>query len=289
MESSLLPDDYVIGSENFKKVLTVDIDGKRMSRGLVPRDYNKFPIGSYEMERAYDPSELPLIPREEWPERISEGMAKQMFLSHIRDRGDNGNPIPALNQNGQGYCWFYSGTGGIQLLRAKANQEYVALSAHSGAWTIKGGRDQGGWGAAGLEFQMERGVIPQSLWPQGSMNGRRYGTPANWEVAKRYRCIESWMDITGRAYDKDMTFDQVMTCLLLNIPVIGDFNWWGHSVILMDPVKVTDSRDLYDANTWGVRNLNSWGNNWGNNGTSVLKGRKAVPDGGAALISVWGN
>ena len=277
--------DYHVSDAEFTTDLP-SVDGRVMSKGLVERDYNKFPIA---VGNAFDPQQIPLIERELWPEIIKRLASEKMQLSDIRMRGGpDGGMIPALDQNGQGYCWFYSGTAGIQLARAAAGMPYVALSAHSGAWVIKNGRNQGGWGAAGVEFQSKRGVCTQEDWPAKSMDGARYNTNDNWSRAKEFRVDESWMEISPPAYDRDMTFDQVATCLLSGIPVVGDFNHWGHSVILMDLVEVDSSLDLMNINRWGVRLLNSWTDRWGYNGTGILKGRKAVPDGGCAIRSVWG-
>lgn len=280
------PNDYQIPDNEFNKEAQVLVDGVPVSRGLVPRDYGKNPI---EVGNAFDPQKMPLIAREEWSGRINDMAAGKMQLSDIRMRGGhNGEMIDALDQNGEGYCWFYSGTAGIQLARAASGMPYVPLSAHSGAWVIKKGRNQGGWGAAGVEFQTKRGVCTQADWPAKSMNGQKHNTNDNWSRAKEFRVDESWMEISPPAWDRDMTFDQVASCLLSTVPVVGDFNHWGHSVILMDLVEVDPNRDLMDINRWGVRLLNSWSNRWGYNGTGILKGRKAVPDGGCAIRSVWG-
>lgn len=281
--ATLEPSDFVIDDDNFQTVVNPTVDGNKMGSGLIPRNYETHPQGYLgNSAPPFDLDSMPLIPREEWPERQQDMIATESQLSNIRATGNNGGYIPAKDQNGQGYCWFYSGTACVQLLRAVANLPYVALSGHSGAWVIKNGRNQGGWGAQGLDFMIERGIVPEELWPAKSMDGRRYNTEENWEVATQYKVIEGFVDLAPAQYNRDMTFDQVVTCLLSRIPVIGDFNWWGHSVALMDLVKTTDSRDLFDVNTWGTKCLNSWTDNWGRRGEGVLKGRKGIPNGGAA-------
>ena len=259
------------------------VDGVERAKGLIPRDYIARPQGYYKSAPPFDPKELPIIPRENWSELIKEKVAKKTRLSDLRNvSGPNGNRIPALDQNGQGYCWFYSGTMCVMMLRMVANMPYVRLSAHSGAWVIKKGKDQGGWGCQGLDYIQDKGICTVDDWPEKSMDGRQYNTAENWEKAKQYRVTESWMDLEPRQYDRDMTFDQVMTCLLSNIPVIGDFNWWGHSVCLVDAHELDSSKSLSDPNRWGTATINSWSDNWGTNGYGILKGRKGIPDGGAA-------
>jgi len=186
-------------------------------------------------------------------------------------------------------CWFYSGTSCIQVLRERNNQPYQRLSAHSGAWVIKNGRDQGGWGAQGLDFQRERGVMPISVWPEKSMNGREYNTPANWETAKEYRVTEGFVDLDPPQYNRELSVHQVISCLLNRVPVIGDFMWWRHSVAMLDVLDVYPSRSKNDPRRYGSNILNSWTDRWGTKGRGVLKDSKAWPDGASAPRAVWGN
>ena len=116
----------IINDENWQQY----VNQPGFARGLVERDYNEHPLGCYASSASFDLS-MALIPREEWPERCKEMEAKKTRLSDIRDRGDNGRPIKSLDQNGQGYCWAYSTTSAVMLLRAKANMPLVRLSAHA--------------------------------------------------------------------------------------------------------------------------------------------------------------
>ena len=87
----------------------------------------------------------------------------------------------------------------------------------------------------------------------------------------KFKVAESWIDLTRADYDQVMTFDQVASCLLSNIPCAVDFNWWGHSVMACDLVEVS-------SNSFGIRIRNSWTDSWGDKGFSVLQGSKAIPD-----------
>jgi len=87
------------------------------------------------------------------------------------------------------------------------------------------------------------------------------------------------MDMDVAAYDRELSFDQVATCLLSRIPVVVDFNWWSHSVCGCDLVELDRSLELYDVNRWGIRIWNSWRDSWGTAGMGVLAGNKARPDG----------
>lgn len=222
------------------------------------------------------PEEVDIIPESEWDARFDEQEKYKSSLSHIRMRGNNGKMIPSLDQNGQGYCWMYSGVGCIMLSRAVQNQPYVRLSAHAGAWVIKKGRDEGGWTGLAGPFIEERGVPDVDHWPEKSMNGRQYDTPATWENAKLYRPTETWIDMRASMYDRTLSRLVLATLLFNNIPCTGDFDWWAHSVPLLRWVRI-------ERGSWGLENWNSWTDGWGNSGTGILQGSRAIHSGACAF------
>ncbi len=118
---------------------------------------------------------------------------------------------------------------------------YVRLSAHAGACIIKNFRDQGGWGAQGLDRLRSHGQPSVEFWPEKSMN-RQYDKPETWENAALHKVVEGFIDLDEPQYDRRLSFQQVLTCLLRNIPVIGDYSWWGHSVCLLDAVDVAPNQ-----------------------------------------------
>lgn len=241
------------------------------STGLIERDYAAFPQGCYS---SAPPFKMPTIPRNEWSDRIKQMESEKSRLSDIRMRGNNGTPIPSLDQNGKGYCWAHSPTSAVMMLRAAMNEPYVPLSAYAIACIIKNYRDEGGWGAQALDFITTRGVPSQAFWPQKSMSAAN-DRPATWENAALHKVTEGWVDLNAAIYDRDLTFDQVATCLLSRCPVVMDLNWWGHSVCGLDLVETSPGQ-------FGVRILNSWSDSWGETGMGVLTGSKAIPDGAVA-------
>lgn len=280
--------DYIIDDLNFEVTSRpVDSDGIQFGTGLVPRDYMKHPVGSYAGSVPFGDlnEELPLIPWEAMPDLIADKVRNKTQLSDIRNIANNGDPIPSLDQNGQGYCWFYSVTSAVLLLRAVAGLPYVRLSAHSGAWVIKGGRDQGGWGAQALEFVMKNGIVPVTHWPEKSMNGRTFNTQANWAEGAKYKVTEGFIDLDEPVYSRKLSIQQRLTCLICNIPVIGDRSWWGHSTCDMDAVDANPSLRPDNPLRYGVRTWNSWRDSWGQNGTGVITGNK-VPAAGVAPRAV---
>lgn len=117
------------------------------------------------------------------------------------------------------------------------------------------------------------GVVPESHWPAKSMS-RSLDTAANWQEASKYRITEDFVDLTRAVYDQNLTWNQVVSCLLQNIPCAVDFNWWGHSVCAVD-VDVLEGEVVLDID-------NSWTPSWGDNGTGYLRGSRKIPDGAVA-------
>ena len=270
------PGEIVIDESNYGTYLQTMVNGEWKINGTIPRDYSAYPVGSSPYStgfRAVPP--LPLIPRSEWPERIKEKVANKSQLSDIRLRsGPNGGPIPSLDQNGKGYCWAHSTTHAVMMMRAVMGLPYVPLSAYAVACIIKQYRDQGGWGAQSMDFACDKGIPSQEFWPQQSMSPSN-DKQATWDNAKLHRVQSGWIDLDVAQYDRKLTFDQVATLSLSNIPTVGDFNWWGHSVCILDLVETSPGQ-------FGVRIWNSWSDSWSDRGTGVLAGSKAIPDGAVA-------
>lgn len=262
----------IIDDDNWKDHVQTRIDGELMGTGLVERDLERQPFGA--SPEAFAGVQMVTYPRTEWSDRIKEKAASKSNLSDIRRIGNNGKMIPSLNQGRSSFCWFHSVTGAVQMQRAVQGLPYVKLSAFAGACKIQGFRNQGGWSPLGMEFVVKNGIPEERLWPEGSFD-RKWDTPAAWENAKLYQVSEGWWDLSQKAYDRNLTFDQVATLLLSNVPCTVDFNWWGHSVLALDLVEV-------EKGSFGIKILNSWGDAWGDSGEAILRGNKAVPDGSVA-------
>lgn len=237
------------------------------SMGLIPRDFMRCPVGYLPVARPFD---MPLLSDQEIEEGIKRQEEEKSSLQHVRERGDNGNPIPSLDQNGQGYCWAYSTTSGVMLSRVAAGLPYVRLSAHMVACIIKGYRDQGGYNAQSVEFAAEHGIASVATWPEKSMS-RSNDTPAMRADAKQHQLIE-FMDLDEGGENLKR---QMATSLLNNIPYASDHSWWSHSILAV--------RLIAWKPTIKVRIWNSWRDDWSDKGMGDLEGSRAVPQGAISI------
>lgn len=241
----------------------VKVAGEVKGRGHDPSQVQRFMFAP--------PREIQLIPESEWIPRIRERKKYKMGLRDLFLAGKIGQ---VKDQNGQGYCWAYSTTRTCEYIRAAVmNQKHVPLSAHSVACKVKGFRDEGGWCGLSAQFIRANGIVPESLWPAKSMS-RSHDTTANWQEGAKYRIIEDFVDLASPVYSQNLTFAQVVSCLLQNIPVVCDWNWWAHSVCGVD-VDEKDGEVCIDID-------NSWTPSWGNNGTGLIQGNRKFPDGAVA-------
>lgn len=268
--------------------------------GLIPRDYTTHPLCYSKRAVTLD---MPLIPRDQLVERIKEGHAKKQFPSYYRKiGGPNGSKIPSLDQNGQGYCWYYSVVICLMLLRALQNLPYVRLSAHGGACLVKNFRNEGGWSPEASEHATLHGVPSVQFWPEKSMN-RANITAAMKENALLHRPAETFVDLVPPVYNRNLSEDQRLTCLVTCTPVHADRFRWSHSTadvelllsqaaMLNPSMQKTRLQDLdlenaADAEAFyaviATRGWNSWTDNWGDDGEFIMEGSLQRMDGGGAI------
>ncbi len=247
---------------------------KNFARGFDP---SQVPAVTPNMQHLFgdSPDQLKIIPASEWDARFDEQEALQSSVEHVRMRGDHGKMISALDQNGQGYCWAYSTTGAVMMLRALANLPHVRLSGHAIGCQIKSYRDEGGWGALSADFVQKNGVPSVQFWKEKSMS-RSNDTPEMKANSLEHLVTEDWSDQSQSPYDRNLTQEQYATLLFNNIPVISDFNWWSHSVLAIRWCRISKG-------SWGPKILNSWTDSWEDHGMSILQGSHGRPDGAVAL------
>jgi hypothetical protein len=298
----------ILGDHNQHHWRDPDVDGSTRKRGLIPRNYKKVPLGHYPGIKSYKSVDMPLV--SDPAAVLKELTAGKALLSDLRRRGNPGmnKPIPSRDQNGRGYCWQFSGVSAMMVVRARDGQPYADLSAYGPACREKNFRDEGGWGAQGVNNLIEWGCPTSKTWPQQATS-RSYDKPETWAEAAKYKVDEGWIDMSAQEYDRNLTWQQYITCWLSGHPTVNDYNWWGHSVCGLDPVdgarifeKARDEdsgkrvslsvfESIWDMNDpvtagMGCNIWNSWGDSWSNNGEGILTPQKAVPDGGVALRTV---
>lgn len=224
------------------------------ARGLQKRDLDKHPLGG--LAKSFD---IPIIPRSEWDGRIEEMEKTKSRLSDLC-YAEN---LQCLDQNGTNYCWANGPVYCVEVVRLSMGLGVKRLSPASVAAPIKDFRNRGGWGTEALEYIIDNGIVPAEDWPVNAID-RDYYTQENLEKAKDY-CVTEWYDL------QDDNFDQVMTCLLLRIPVAVGYDWWRHEVSAIDPIALGDGE-------YGIRIRNSWGMDYGKDGYAILGEKKGTPD-----------
>jgi hypothetical protein len=245
-----------------------------VSYGLVDRNYDEFPEPMFA-----PPSDMKMIPESEWDARYDEQEAQKSSLEHIYLSGPNGGPaFVNLDQGSEGYCWIYSVGHSLMLDRLRRNLPMTRLNPHSAGAIIKRGRNEGGWCGEGAAFVSEHGMAPEGTgpgrWPVHSRD-LRLDTPAMRAEMAKHRIEEQWTDLTQRVWSRNLTVAQVATSGFNNLPGPRDYSWWRHSVCGIRWVRI-------ERGSWGQLILNSW-RGWGRHGLGVLRGNKAICNGGLSI------
>lgn len=272
--------------------LFVNPDPNVHGRGHIPRDWARVPHGALPYGAV---NSLPArLTRDEIKRRAMELKASGRNLTARRRKAG----LRSQDQNGTNYCWANGPTSCYRMRRLLQGQSNIEISAASVAAVIKGGLNQGGWGGDALEFYVNRGAVPASMWPENDRNYRKYATPEIEKERESHRVTE-WWDLPDR--------DFLMLCTLLvyEVPVAIGLNWWSHEVTAMDVVvlnsqQVNDgyaaAKTIYEkwpkelkekelersASDLGVRIWNSWSDDWSDQGEGDLSESKATPDGAVA-------
>lgn len=226
--------------------------------GLIPRNYSTHPVGCYAFAPAFPESEL--VPENEWADRLAENRRTKSGLLDLRDA--HYDVLRSLDQDGLGLCWAFSTTKAVMYTRAVMNEPPVVLSAWYVAGRIKNWRDEGGWGAASLDFVVNDGVPALSLCPEYRS---RYDTAETRANAALHKVTEWW----DGSDDPRLAQKQLVSMLLKRVPCVVDLNDMGHSMCAIDIASLNPLRIIYD---------NSWGEQ-GDRGLYFGQGARARPDG----------
>lgn len=222
------------------------------------------------------------IPESELDARYDEQEATQSSLEHLYLRAWQG---PCLDQNGQGYCWYYSSTSAVMLKRLAMGLPFARLNPHPGASVEKGGRDEGGWCGLSLARIRKEGLCEEGTGP-GQIPAHSYGRRTNElymsaavkAVREKYIVTDDWYDLGKPAYSQALKDAQKWTCLENRCPVPTDRNIWGHSTCDLRRVRI-------ERGSWGYLTLNSW-LGWGRRGLAVMRGNYYKADGAVSVVNV---
>lgn len=203
------------------------------------------------------PTEMPIIPREAWSDMIRD--QKGSFLHSMRE-----GVLPPHDQGSTNRCWAHGSVRAVELLRLWENQQPILLSPDSVAFPIEGTRDRGGWPEDACEQLASGGACPLAAWPEGELSPKN--ADKDWQDQALRHVLIRWVWVDS--------FAKQMTLALRRIPVAIPLMWWGHLVCQTDP-------EILGPNKFGLRIDNSWGADWGDDGSAVLDEESATTVAGA--------
>lgn len=203
------------------------------------------------------PADL-LIPRTDWQAMIADA---EKYGARIPDLCDRAG-LKVKDQQQTSYCWINSPTHCTEIVRVLENEPLVSLSPASAGAQITHYRNVGGWGKEALEWIVANGLVPSDKWPDNAIDSQ-YATAGNKALALKYR-VQGWWEL------EPGNMDQIVSCLLRNIPVSAGLSWWGH--------QVTYTAPRWLDNAIAIEFDNSWGTSYGVNGRGVLQGKRMLPD-----------
>lgn len=223
---------------------------------------------------AFQDSRIPLIPRDQWGDRIR---TLETHKARLHEQSADAG-LKIRDQDGIPYCWIFGVCRSAEHSYLQSGRSIHLSPASCGSW-ITGFRKRGGWGSEALDGLSRWGCCTHDEWPQDAVD-RRYNTDENQEIA-RQRMVLEWYVINTSAAN---WHDQIVSCLIQGYAVAAGFDWWRHLVCLTT-AETNGQAAKYSDPDYGLEN--SWGSSWGGGpqgGYGAITGRKRRP-GGAVVVT----
>ena len=221
-------------------------------RGYTGRDLTAYPLGKCGGMYAE-----PIFTDQQIRDII---VAKDADKSWITDHCDRIG-LTVKNQQNSNYCWNHAPIHGAEVCYCMAGDGKIVLSAFYGAAIIKNGRNQGGSGIVGIEWNQNNGACTEALHP--SMDFSTNNSAEAKADALRHKII-------GYEEIEPSDHRMIQTAVCCNHGVTVGIPDWGHEVLIVR-LTIANGKIMYIID-------NSWGTSWGNNGRGILEGRRTIFD-----------
>lgn len=240
--------------------------------GLLPRE---LPMGGVVCAAPLSEA-MPLIPKIEWADRIKAMDASRGWVNDRRRAlsARLGKSV-VKDQDGLGYCHVFALTNCVEALRDREGLPYVELAPESLGGVV-GWQNAGGMMDADIAWAARHGIAARKFCPPWKHNPTQF--VAGWQESAVLHAPTEWFELGSSG---DM-WGEVVTALLLGMPLYAGWAWWSHSVMGGKLVVIDGEVCLEIENSWG---------DWGAAGYGVLKGSKKVPSEGygcfAPRVVTW--